>query len=343
MHTRRVRRAGVTNSEPNRVAWFVRTMREARGWTQAQLAERTGGILDRAYVSKIESGRNQASSAAVRQALASAFSISLEDLSSALEGKPVELDPPPTALAKPAVRRTPTRLAFARTLGVRAHFEGLLVDEASESDALAFARALRSAAELAAMWSDPAEVLSEAGFAEDAVERAMANALVDSNAAVPTNADRVFLSLLKRAGASTTVSAVEFGRGMEHLKRPPGTTWLAVEPEMPPKLSADTRSPAERLTAYRRCSAGRAAKVATELAPLVRSAGPGFGFHPQALERLTLWLFAEITAASEAHRQFAEVVASITESDHGVSISPQIDVLVSQIAALGDAESRAPR
>lgn len=67
------------------VAERVRELREALDLSQEQLAER-GGVT-RTEISKIEHGHNYASSFAMRQSLATAFGLSLEDLGELLDGR----------------------------------------------------------------------------------------------------------------------------------------------------------------------------------------------------------------------------------------------------------------
>lgn len=71
------------------VAGRVRGLREALKLTQEQLAERGG--LRRVEVTKIEGGRNYASTFAMRSALASAFGLSFDDVVALLDGStPIE-------------------------------------------------------------------------------------------------------------------------------------------------------------------------------------------------------------------------------------------------------------
>jgi transcriptional regulator with XRE-family HTH domain len=55
----------------------LRTLREARGWTQAQLAERAG--LTREYVGRLEGGRQDPRLSVVRR-LAKALGVTVNDL-----------------------------------------------------------------------------------------------------------------------------------------------------------------------------------------------------------------------------------------------------------------------
>lgn len=64
----------------------VRDLRLALGLSQRALGERTGGELDQSYVTKIEAGRNLASTLKVRAALADGFGLSLATLNEYLAG-----------------------------------------------------------------------------------------------------------------------------------------------------------------------------------------------------------------------------------------------------------------
>lgn len=63
----------------------LRALRESKGWTQEQAAERAGQMARTDY-NRLESGRNKGSSAAMRKRLAQAFGISIEKISALLEG-----------------------------------------------------------------------------------------------------------------------------------------------------------------------------------------------------------------------------------------------------------------
>lgn len=58
----------------------VKELREAFGLTQDQVAERSGGLLQRTYVTRLESGDNAASSVEMQRGLCKAYGISIEDL-----------------------------------------------------------------------------------------------------------------------------------------------------------------------------------------------------------------------------------------------------------------------
>jgi transcriptional regulator with XRE-family HTH domain len=66
---------------------LVRALRKQLDLTQEEVAERSGGMLKRHEISKIESGTNQARSDRVRGGLARAFGLSRDHLASYLEGK----------------------------------------------------------------------------------------------------------------------------------------------------------------------------------------------------------------------------------------------------------------
>lgn len=67
---------------------LIRSLRERRGWSQTDLAERTNlPSFRRAYVAKIELGLNQLSTMEMREALARAFGLSLEELNAYLDGR----------------------------------------------------------------------------------------------------------------------------------------------------------------------------------------------------------------------------------------------------------------
>jgi transcriptional regulator with XRE-family HTH domain len=68
-----------------RVAERVRALREALGWTQQALADTSG--LARDAVSRIETGRNQATSGHVRKKLARGFGLTLEDAYAFVDGR----------------------------------------------------------------------------------------------------------------------------------------------------------------------------------------------------------------------------------------------------------------
>lgn len=78
----------------------VKAIRKALGLTQEEVASRPG--MRRDAVVKVESGANQAGSAAIRAGLARAFGLTLDDVASVLEGR---LD------AEGAVRRARGELA----------------------------------------------------------------------------------------------------------------------------------------------------------------------------------------------------------------------------------------
>jgi transcriptional regulator with XRE-family HTH domain len=78
----------------------VKAIRKALGLTQEEVAARAG--IRRDAVVKVESGANQAGSAAIRSGLARAFGLTLDDVASVLEGR---LD------AEGAVRRARGELA----------------------------------------------------------------------------------------------------------------------------------------------------------------------------------------------------------------------------------------
>lgn len=65
---------------------LVADLRKALGWTQEQVADRSGGALTRIVVNKIETGRNKASSAAVRDGLATAFGLERSAMFDYLDG-----------------------------------------------------------------------------------------------------------------------------------------------------------------------------------------------------------------------------------------------------------------
>lgn len=64
------------------VAFAVKSARQANGWTQDDLATRSG--LTRTAVAQIEGGHNQASSYRVRAALAKAFGVRIDGLDALL-------------------------------------------------------------------------------------------------------------------------------------------------------------------------------------------------------------------------------------------------------------------
>lgn len=67
------------------VADLVKELRKAQGWTQEQLANRAG--LRRTEINRIERAKNQASSVAIRQALAKGFEMTLEHMNDFLDGQ----------------------------------------------------------------------------------------------------------------------------------------------------------------------------------------------------------------------------------------------------------------
>lgn len=62
----------------------LRALRKALGWTQEELAEKAA--LRRTDVVRLESGANKGGSVAIRQALASAFDLTLEQTNAYLDG-----------------------------------------------------------------------------------------------------------------------------------------------------------------------------------------------------------------------------------------------------------------
>lgn len=64
----------------------VRALRLAMHLSQTQLADRTGGELDQSYLTKIESGKNRASTVKVREALARGFNLDSDVFSQYLDG-----------------------------------------------------------------------------------------------------------------------------------------------------------------------------------------------------------------------------------------------------------------
>ncbi len=64
----------------------IRVLRLKLDLTQEQVAEKSGGILERVEVSKVESGRNQARADRVRRGLATAFGITRDRLAAYLDG-----------------------------------------------------------------------------------------------------------------------------------------------------------------------------------------------------------------------------------------------------------------
>lgn len=66
---------------------LVKALRNRLEWTQEQVAERSAGALSRVVVNKIESGRNQATSAAIRNGLAMAFGVDVATMFGYLEGE----------------------------------------------------------------------------------------------------------------------------------------------------------------------------------------------------------------------------------------------------------------
>jgi transcriptional regulator with XRE-family HTH domain len=64
----------------------VRELRAALRLTQEQLAA-AGGLPDRVRVAKVESGKNQASSYAMRNALAKGFGLCIDDFDAYLDGR----------------------------------------------------------------------------------------------------------------------------------------------------------------------------------------------------------------------------------------------------------------
>lgn len=65
----------------------IKALREALGLSQQQLADRSGGRIDRPMASKLESGVSKGRSAQVREGLAAAVGVSVDDLNAYLDGK----------------------------------------------------------------------------------------------------------------------------------------------------------------------------------------------------------------------------------------------------------------
>lgn len=73
-------------SDDNVVGDRIRALREALGMTQEAVAAKSGGILERVRVTRLERGYNAASSWAQRVALARAFELRLWDVDAYLSG-----------------------------------------------------------------------------------------------------------------------------------------------------------------------------------------------------------------------------------------------------------------
>jgi transcriptional regulator with XRE-family HTH domain len=69
----------------------IRVMRVRLDLSQDAVAERSGGILKREEVSKVESGTNQARADRVRRGLAMAFGVTRDRLAAYLDGE-IEVD-----------------------------------------------------------------------------------------------------------------------------------------------------------------------------------------------------------------------------------------------------------
>jgi len=74
-----------TAEEVGPVALRIRALRKALGMRQADLAAASGGALDRLYVVRLETGKNQAKTDRVRQGLALAFKLTRDEISDYLD------------------------------------------------------------------------------------------------------------------------------------------------------------------------------------------------------------------------------------------------------------------
>lgn len=94
---------------PNVPEWCARlkALRKGLGLTQEEVAERSGGTLDRLAMVRLETGRNQATKLSTREALGRGLGITLEEIN-ALIADTVTVD----ALVR-RVRNRQTRAARA--------------------------------------------------------------------------------------------------------------------------------------------------------------------------------------------------------------------------------------
>jgi transcriptional regulator with XRE-family HTH domain len=69
----------------------MKAMRKRLNLTQEAVADKSGGVLERVEVSKVESGKNQARADRVRQGFATAFGITRDRLAAYLDGD-IDLD-----------------------------------------------------------------------------------------------------------------------------------------------------------------------------------------------------------------------------------------------------------
>ncbi|MFO0651490.1 MAG: helix-turn-helix transcriptional regulator [Polyangiales bacterium] len=158
----------------------VRILRERRGWTQAELADRAGSdSMRRTYVAKVEIGLNQLTSYELRAALAKGFGLSLEEFDAYLDGRlsvdevarrGEEVESDPLALLGHEVEIPKRAVPPPPAVGAEKAWQATLWKTASQmrddpTDYLALQRALPKAL-----------VPKEMGFDSKAVARGLLNA-----------------------------------------------------------------------------------------------------------------------------------------------------------------------